>query len=198
MGTEPNRKSGRYSNLPLLLYNAVQDRPGIDLPYFITVPILCAWDLCIKGRIVHTNVDPFHFSYLLIYGILTAALGIVKYIEVNTVSLALRLCHNAVLQFTLLFYTHEMLCDPPQHIVALADVNDLPIDFDTVNTWVFIFFRKSVALHPPVHIFRITFFSHYEISLICYIHIIPKFFIKNKVRGGGGLPYDPAPAQPLT
>jgi hypothetical protein len=91
-----------------------------------------------------------------------------------------------------------MLRDPAKHIFTLADVNDLSIDFDTVNSWVFIFLSKSVALHPPIHIFRITFFSHYEISLICYIHIIPKFFIKNKVRGGGGLPYDPAPAQPLT
>ena len=74
-----------------------------------------------------------------------AALGIIQYIKGYGMPLALRLGNNAVFLFCSLLDTRIMLCNPPQHICALSDINNFIIDLDAVYSRVFILCRKPFA-----------------------------------------------------
>ena len=54
-----------------------------------------------------------------------------------------------------------MLSNPPKHIFALADVNDLSIDFDTVNSWVFVLRGQSFPAKHCTDILNISIFNIY-------------------------------------
>ena len=60
--------------------------------------------------------------------------------------LALYLCQNAVFLAALALYPYIVLCNTHEHIVALADINNIIIYLDTVNTGVFVFVCKPFPL----------------------------------------------------
>ena len=70
--------------------------------------------------------------------------------------LALRLGDNAVFLFVSLSDAYIVLRNPPQHICAFADINNLSVDLDTVNSRVFVFCRKSFAFQPVIGIIFIS------------------------------------------
>ena len=91
------------------------------------------------------NIIALSFPNLCKFVRVSAALGIVKHIKGDWVSLALRLGNNAVFLFCSLLDTRIMLCNPPQHICALSDINNFIIDLDAVYSRVFILCRKPFA-----------------------------------------------------
>lgn len=85
-----------------------------------------------------------------------SALGIVENIEVDTMTFPLCFCHNAVLLFATCLDSNIVLGDPPQHIDALADIDNHAVDFDTVNPSVLVLVSQSIAFHPRISVIFIS------------------------------------------
>ena len=117
----------------------LQHLSGIHRIHIPLAPILRFGNLRIQhGTILSDVFALFAADFFLDFRI-PSAFGIVKHIKVNAVSLALGFCQKSVFLLRagadadiMLRYTH-------QHIFALAYVNNLPIQLDAVNAWVFIF-----------------------------------------------------------
>lgn len=103
------------------------------------MPIFGFWDLSIQDRAVLSNVLALFLSDFLYDVPIALIFGIVKHIEIYVVALALRLSQNAVLPLRPPFDADIVFRNPHKHISALAYVNDLIVQLDTVNAWVFVF-----------------------------------------------------------
>ena len=107
----------------------------IELPL---VPIFSFWDLCVQDRAVLSDVLAFFLPNLFHDVPIPLIFGVVKHIEIHSVAFSLCLCQNAVLTFRSLFNSDIVFCDPYKHISALAYVNDLIVQLDTVDSCVFV------------------------------------------------------------
>ena len=128
----------------------MQNLSCIHFAYIPLVPIFLFWNLRIQDRLVLADVLALFLpNFQKLIGS-PSALGAVKNIKANAVSLAPGLCYNAVLPFCFGLDADIVLCNPPQHICALANVNNIAVNLDTVNSGVFILLRKPFALHPVI------------------------------------------------
>ena len=107
----------------------------INLPL---VPIFGFWDLRVQDRAVLSDVLALFLPDLFHNVPIPPIFGVVKHIEVHSVTFSLCLCQNAVLTFRSLFNSDIVFCDPHKHISALAYVNNLVVQLDAVNSCVFV------------------------------------------------------------
>lgn len=86
------------------------------------------------------------FSYFLFDCRVSCLRGAIKYIKTYSVPLALHLCQNAVFFAALCFNAYIVLCNTHEHILALADINNIIVDLNAVNSRVFVFGCKPFPL----------------------------------------------------
>ena len=106
--------------LPPLSYDAVQYLCCIQLVNIKLVPVPRFWNLCVKHRLILSDVFALFFSDFLNDCRWCPSRGIIQHIEVNGMPLTLCLCHDAVFLFLFGLYSYIVFCDPLQHIPALA------------------------------------------------------------------------------
>ena len=86
----------------------------------------------------------------------SAAFGIIQHIKGYGMPFALRLRHDAVFLFRFHLDTCIVLRDPPQHICALANIDNLIVNLDTIDARMFILCRKPFAFQPIIGVFFIS------------------------------------------
>ena len=149
------RTQGREANRNGASQELLQNFSGIHRIHIPLAPILCFWNLRIQhGAILSDVFALFAADFFLDFRI-PSAFGIVKHIKVNAVSLALGFCQKSVFLFRAGADAHIMLRYTHQHIFALAYVNNLSIQLDTVNAWMLILWGKSPAAQHGANIFFI-------------------------------------------
>ena len=121
------------------LQKVLQYFTGIYCIHIPLAPILFFWNLCIQDGAILSYQFALFASYFFYDCRITFSFGIVKNIKFNWMSVALHLCQYAVFLFRSLFYSYIMLCNTAEHIFTFSYVNDLIVQLDTVNAWVFIF-----------------------------------------------------------
>ena len=149
------RTQGREANRNGASQELLQHLFGIHRIHIPLSPILCFWNLRIQHGAVLSDVFALFDADFFFDFRIPSVFGIVKHIKVNAVSLALGFCQKSVFLFRagadadiMLRYTH-------QHIFALAYVNNLPIQLDTVNAGMLILWGKPPAAQHGANIFFI-------------------------------------------
>ena len=120
------------------------------------VPVIFSWDLRIQHGSVLSDELALFTSYLFTDCRCPCCLGIVQNIKFYRVSVPLDLRQQAVLLFCARLDPNIMGGNPLQHILTLADVQDLSLHLDAVDAWMFILGRKP----PPAQ------------HCVCIIYII--------------------------
>ena len=158
---------------PPVFYSQDVSQDGLGI-YGIRVkatPVIFMGDLGVQDGMVHTDVLALLFSDLhhAVYFIL--ALGIVEDIEVDEMPLALCLCHNTVFLLRICLDASIVLCNPAQHIGTLADVYDVIVNLNAVDTCVFVLGSKAFALQPSVSIVCVSCHQNSKASFFgCGLH----------------------------
>ena len=98
-------------------------------------------DLGVQDGMVHTDVLALLFSDLHHAICFILALGIVEDIEVDGMTLALSLCDDAVLFLRTCSDARIVLRNSAKHVGTLADVHDVIVNLDAVDSRVFVFLR---------------------------------------------------------
>ena len=100
----------------------------------------------IQDRVVLPDVLSLFLSDLRKLADPASAVCIVQNIEIDIVSLAPCLCHDTVFLFSFGLDADIVLRNPVQHILALANVDDLPVDLNTIDSGTLILCPQSFAL----------------------------------------------------
>lgn len=170
------RTQGREANRNGASQELLQHLSGIHRIHIPLAPILCFWNLRIQHRAILSDVFALFDADFFFDFRIPSVFGIVKHIKVNAVSLALGFCQKSVFLFRAGADTDIMLRYTHQHIFALAYVNNLPIQLDTVNAGMLILWGKPPAAQHGANIFFIGiwhFFTPFESELsICYLLIL--------------------------
>ena len=109
-------------------------------------------DLGVQDGMVHADVLALLLSNLHHAVHAASALGIVEDIEVDGMTLALSLCDDAVLFLRTCSDARIVLRNSAKHVGTLADVHDVIVNLDAVDTCMFVLVRKPLALQPFVSI----------------------------------------------
>ena len=133
----------------------LQHLSGIHRIHIPLAPILCFWNLCIQHGAVLSDVFALFDADFCFDFRIPSAFGIVKHIKVNAVSFALGFCQKSVFLFRAGADSDIMLRYTHQHIFALAYVNNLTVQFDTIDTWVFILWCQASPAKHGANIFFI-------------------------------------------
>lgn len=144
--------TGGCSPLVFYLQDVSQDGLGIYRIHVKVAPVVFVRDLGVQDGMVHADVLALLLSNLHHAVHAASAPGIVEDIEVDGMTLALSLCDNAVLLLRTCSDARIVLCYPPQHICTLADVHDVIVNLDAVDTCMFVLVRKPFALQPFVSV----------------------------------------------
>jgi hypothetical protein len=92
--------------------------------------------------------------------IIGVALSVVQNIELDFAVLFLRdFPDDAVLAFGAFLDSNIVGCNPLQHIFAFSYVNNLIVQLDTVNAWVFILGSQTVPAKARTDVGYITVFQ---------------------------------------
>ena len=146
-------RSTVWNGVSLYLQDVSQHGLGIYWIRIVAVPVLFLGDLRVQDGMVLTDVLPFLLSDLCHAVYSAVALGIVENIEVDGMTLALSLLHDAVFLFCTHSDTCVMLCNPAQHITTLSDVHDFIVNLDAVDSSVFVLGVIAVSLQVIVEVF---------------------------------------------
>ena len=112
---------------------------GIHGIYFPFVPVFSLGDLRIQDRAILPDQFSFFLSDFLDYVPAAFFSGIVKYTKLHRVSFSLSLSQETILAFRAGLDSNIVGRNSLQHILAFSYVNDLIVQFDAVNAWVFVF-----------------------------------------------------------
>ena len=130
----------------------MQDCSCIYLIYIPLAPIFLFGDLRIHDRVVLSDVVSLFFSDLRKLIDSPSALGAVKDIKTNVTPFAPGLGHNTILLLCLCLDADIVLRYPTQHILTLADVDDLSVDLNTVDPGTLILCAQPFAFQPIIDI----------------------------------------------
>ena len=123
----------------------------------------------------------------------SAALGVVENIKPNSLTLALGFRKNAILAFRASLDPNIVVGDTLQHILTLSYVNNLFVQLDAIDAWVFVFWSQSVPAKHGTNIFYkliLQFLTTLEtsdflffISLFLYLtYILEHIFYKKSKK----------------
>ena len=149
------RTQGREANSNGESQELLQHLSGIHRIHIPLAPILCFWNLRIQHRAILSDVFALLAADFFLDFRIPSAFGIVKHIKVNAVSFALGFCQKSVFLFRAGADTDIMLRYTHQHILALAYVNNLPVQLDAVNAGMLVLWGKSPAAQHGAYIFFI-------------------------------------------
>ena len=148
--------TGGCSPLVFYLQDVSQDGLGIYGIRVKVVPVVFMGDLGVQDGMVHADVLALLLSTLHHTVHAASTLGIVEDIEVDGMTLALSLCDDAVLFLRTCSDARIVLRNSAKHVGTLADVHDVIVNLDAVDTCMFVLVRKSFALQPFVSVVCIT------------------------------------------
>jgi hypothetical protein len=163
--------TGGCSPLVFYLQDVSQDGLGIYDIRVKVAPVVFLRDLGVQDGMVHADVLALLLSNLHHAVHAASALGIVEDIEVDGMTLALSLCDDAVLFLRTCSDARIVLRNSAKHVGTLADVHDVIVNLDAVDTCMFVLGSKAFALQPSVSIVCVSCHQNSKASFFgCGLH----------------------------
>ena len=140
-----------------------------DVIDFVLLPVIGLGDLLVQGGSVFPDELAFLFSDLFFDQRGGELHRIIEDIGGNAMLVPFCLGKDTVLAFTLCFDADPMLRQTAEHVFAFAYVDDLAVDLDTVNAWMF---KLLVPALPFQHGIDVVFIRCVSETMI---HGIPPY-----------------------
>ena len=124
----------RRKRLFSLIYINLSERLRVNGFGFILPPVFRFGNLCVQRWAIGADIFPLHFSQLFLQNCSSRIGCGIQNVKPNRAVSASGFCQQRIFQFALLFYFNQVLCHTPQHIGAFADVDNLVIHPDAVDS----------------------------------------------------------------